>query len=37
MTHDYVDYREDYIERENQIDFEDELDYLIEFFSKMKI
>ncbi len=37
MTHDNADYREDYIERENHIDFEDELDYLIEFFSKMNI
>ena len=32
-----ADYREDYIERENHIDFDDELDYLIEFFSKMNI
>ncbi len=37
MTDDNADYREDYIERENQIDFDDELDDLIEFFSKMSI
>ena len=37
MTHDTADYREDYIERENRIDFDAELDYLIEFFSKMNI
>ena len=37
MTHETTDYREDYIERENQIDFDEELDYLIEFFSKMNI
>ena len=37
MTHETTDYREDYIERENQIDFDDELDDLIEFFSKMSI
>ena len=27
MTHDNADFREDYIEHENHIDFEDELDY----------
>ena len=37
MTYDNADYREDYIQRETQIDFDDELDYLIEFFSKMNI
>ena len=37
MTLDTADYREDYIERENHIDFDDELDYLVEFFSKMNI
>ena len=37
MTHDNADYREDYIERENHIDFEDELENLIDFFSKMNI
>lgn len=37
MTNDNADYREDYIERQNRIDFNEELDYLIEFFSKMNI
>ena len=37
MTRYTGDYREDYIERENHIDFDDELDYLVEFFSKMNI
>jgi hypothetical protein len=34
---DNADYREDYIVRENQFDFEDELKELIDFFSKMNI
>jgi hypothetical protein len=37
MTHDNADYRDDYILSENIIDFQELLDYLIQFFNKMNI
>lgn len=37
MIDENADYRDDYIKRENIIDFEYVLSYLIELFSKMNI